>query len=75
MRDPDMGEGALYEIEVAGCLHDDWSAWFESQIVKSERENKTTIVADLPDQAALYGLLAKVRDLGMTLLSVNRRIE
>ncbi len=70
-----MGQGGVYVIRAAGCLHGDWSEWFDAQVSVSESENTTTITARLPDQAALYGTLAKVRDLGMVLLSVNRCID
>jgi hypothetical protein len=70
-----MGQGGVYVIRAAGCLHGDWSEWFDAQVIICESENTTTITAQLPDQAALYGLLVKVRDLGMDLLSVNRRID
>jgi hypothetical protein len=70
-----MGQGGVYVIRAAGCLYGDWSEWFDAQVIICESENTTTITAQLPDQAALYGLLVKVRDLGMDLLSVNRRID
>lgn len=69
-----MNDEAVYEIQIAGRLHDGWSEWFEGDILASEKEDITIIVANLRDQAALYGLLAKVRDLGVVLLSVNRRL-
>lgn len=66
-----MGEGGVYVIRAAGCLHGDWSEWFDAQVTICESDSTTTITAQLPDQAALYGLLAKVRDLGMDLLSLD----
>ncbi len=70
-----MGEVTVYVIQAAGCLDGDWSEWFDAQVSTNQAENTTTITAHLPDQAALYGLLAMLRDLGMALLSVNRRID
>jgi hypothetical protein len=70
-----MGGGGVYRIQVAGCLSEDWSDWLGGQVMASERENTTTITANLPDQAALHGLLARVRDLGLILLSVERRMD
>jgi hypothetical protein len=70
-----MSQGGVYEIRAAGCLHGDWSEWFDAQVSTCAVENTTTITAKLPDQAALYGLLAMLRDLGMALLSVNRLVD
>jgi len=49
-----------------------WSAWFEGLRVTSDEHGQTTIAGPVTDQAALHGLLAKVRDLGLPLLSVRR---
>jgi hypothetical protein len=61
----------LYEIRVEGCLTEEWSGWFEGLSIQQENDG-TLLAGPLPDQAALYGLLKKVRDLGLTLVSVNR---
>jgi hypothetical protein len=53
-------------------LDDRWSAWFEGLRVTSDDHGETTIAGPVADQAALHGLLAKVRDLGLPLLSVRR---
>ncbi len=65
---------ALYEIEVEGYLDDRWSEWFdEMQITHHEANVAVTILTgEITDQTALYGLLDKVRDLGLVLLSVKR---
>jgi hypothetical protein len=64
-------EPARYELRVRGVLEPHWSAWFEGlQVTSDHRE--TTIAGPVTDQAALHGLLAKVRDLGLELLSVRR---
>jgi hypothetical protein len=61
-----------YEIRVNGVLDGGWSAWFDGLRVTSDEHGQTTIAGPVTDQAALHGLLAKVRDLGLELLSVRR---
>jgi hypothetical protein len=63
---------ADYEIRVRGVLDSRWSAWFEDLRLTSDEAGQTTIAGPVVDQAALHGLLAKVRDLGLELLSVRR---
>ena len=65
-------EPARYELRVKGALDDRWSAWFDGLQVSSDQAGRTTIAGPVADQAALHGLLAKVRDLGLELLSVRR---
>jgi hypothetical protein len=60
-----------YEIRVAGVLDGRWSAWFDGLEVTGDESGATTISGPVVDQAALHGLLAKVRDLGLELLSVR----
>jgi hypothetical protein len=62
---------ARYEIRVEGVLDQRWTAWFEALQVTSEG-SQTVISGPLPDQPALHGVLIKVRDLGMCLISVRR---
>jgi hypothetical protein len=61
-----------YEIRVNGVLGSRWSAWFDGLQVTSDEHGQTTIAGPVADQAALHGLLAKIRDLGLELLSVRR---
>ena len=61
-----------YEIRVRGVLDGGWSAWFDGLQVTSDDRGQTTIAGPVTDQAALHGLLAKVRDLGLELLEVRR---
>jgi hypothetical protein len=61
-----------YEIRVKGVLDSRWSAWFDGLQVSSDDGDVTTIAGKVRDQAALHGLLAKVRDLGLELLAVDR---
>ncbi len=65
-------EPARYELRVRGVLEPHWSAWFEGLQVTSDERGQTLIAGPVTDQAALHGLLAKVRDLGLELLSVRR---
>jgi hypothetical protein len=65
------GGPAQYEIRVQGVLDSWWAAWFDGLQLSSEGE-ETVISGLLADQPALHGLLAKVRDLGLCLISVRR---
>jgi hypothetical protein len=60
-----------YEIRVEGVLDARWSDWFEGLEVTSDESGQTTISGPVADQAALHGLLARVRDLGLKLISVH----
>ncbi len=61
-----------YEIRVNGVLGSGWSAWFDGLEVTSDDRGQTTIAGPIADQAALHGLLAGIRDLGLDLLLVRR---
>jgi hypothetical protein len=61
----------IYEIRVAGHLSPQWMDWFEGLTVTLEETGNTLLSGPVADQAALYGLLKKVRDTGLTLLAVN----
>jgi hypothetical protein len=65
------GRPARYEIRVDGVLDDRWADWFGGLQVTSDG-TQTVISGLLPDQPALHGLLAKIRDLGLSLVSVRR---
>ncbi len=60
-----------YEIRVAGHLSANWAARFEGLSMRHEAEGETVLSGSL-DQAALHGVLVKIRDLGLNLISVNR---
>ena len=60
-----------YEIRIKGHLDDRWADWFEGLAITLEENGNTLLSGPVTDQAALHGLLKKVRDLGMPLLSVN----
>jgi len=59
-----------YEIRIKGHLDDKWAGWFEGLSITREDNGDTRITGPVVDQAALHGLLRKVRDLGLPLLSV-----
>ena len=62
---------AVYQIRLEGHLNSQWSRWFEGLTITLEENGTTLLMGSVVDQAALHGLLKKVRDLGMQLLSVN----
>jgi len=59
-----------YEIRVQGQLDSHWNSWFEGLALTLLENGETLITGPIPDQAALHGILAKIRDLGLQLLSV-----
>jgi hypothetical protein len=60
-----------YEIRLKGHLEDRWAEWFEGLTITLEEDGDTLLTGPVADQAALYGLLKKVRNLGMPLVSVS----
>ena len=76
MPDGDSGERdanrpMVCEIRIKGHLGRQWEEWFTGLAILLEEDGNTLLTGPVMDQAALYGLLKKVRDLGMPLLSVN----
>ena len=65
-------EGGRCEIRVEGHLDPRWAAWFDGLSLSHERDGTTAICGPVADQAALHGLLQKVRDLGLPLIAVTR---
>lgn len=61
-----------YEFRVNGYLTENWSDWFAGLEVIHEPDQTTRLVGILPDQSALHGVLAKIRDLRLNLISVNQ---
>ena len=61
-----------YRIRIAGHLDPAWTAWFDDLTLTQEDDGTTELVGPLSDQSALYGLLARLRDLGATLLMVEQ---
>jgi hypothetical protein len=68
---PGPPTSADYELRIAGHLDGRWSAWFGGLTLRCEDDGTTTLRGAVADQAELHGLLAKVRDLGATLVSVT----
>lgn len=62
------------EICIEGQLDETWSEWFEGFTLSHTKQNQTILVGEFPDQAALYGLITKLRDLGLNLISVNPQL-
>jgi hypothetical protein len=62
----------LYQIRIKGHLADRWSPWFDGLTITLEQSGDTLLTGPVADQAALHGLLRKVRDCGLPLISVNR---
>jgi hypothetical protein len=71
MNDLPTSTAQNYEIRLKGHLDERWTEWFEGLSITLE-ENDTLLTGPVVDQAALHGLLRKVRDLGLLLISVNR---
>ena len=63
---------SIYEIRVVGHLEAHWSAWFDGLSLNRKADGTTSIQGPLADQSALHGVLQKVRDLGLELVSVTR---
>jgi hypothetical protein len=61
-----------YEIRIKGHLDNRWADWFEGLTITLEADAETWLTGPVADQAALHGLLRKIRDLGMPLISVKR---
>ena len=62
----------IYQIRIEGHLGPRWSGWFEGLTITPEGDGETLLTGPVADQAALHGLLRKVRDLGMPLISAIR---
>lgn len=70
--DQNAGQPIIYEIRIAGHLNPQWTGSFGDMSITLLAEGDTLLTGPALDQAALYGLLKKVRNLGLPLLSVNR---
>jgi hypothetical protein len=62
----------LYRIRVEGVLEPTWSEWLDGMTISQEPGGVTILSGSIRDQAELFGLLTKVRDMGLSLISVNR---
>jgi hypothetical protein len=65
-------KGEILEIRVRGILDEKWSDWFDGLAIIPQTNGETLMTGPVIDQAALHGLLNKIRDIGLPLLSVNR---
>jgi hypothetical protein len=70
-RRPGSHAPAFYELRVKGHLDESWSTWFGGMALVRADDGTTVLRGSVADQAALHGLIAKVRDLGTTLISVE----
>jgi len=68
----DSSQPLIYQIRLRGHLDSQWTDWFGGLSITLEEDGDTLLTGPVIDQAALHGLLKKVRDLGMPLVSVNR---
>ena len=62
----------VYQIRVKGILDEKWSDWFDGLTITPQANSETLMTGPVVDQAALHGLLNKIRDIGLPLLSLNR---
>jgi hypothetical protein len=65
-----MKPAAIYIIRIKGHLDDDWSDWFDGMAIQPEPSGETSIAGPVRDQAALVGLINRIYDLGLVLISV-----
>lgn len=70
--EPEVTKPIIYQIRVEGHLGRQWASWFGGLALTPESNGDTTLTGPIVDQAALYGLLKKLRDLGIPLVAVGR---
>ncbi len=68
-----MDDPAYYEIRVAEPLDKRWNQWFDDLEIIGSEDGETVLRGQIADQPALFGVLGRVRDLGLTLISVQRQ--
>ena len=73
MSDRDRNERAYYMISVRGVMDVDWARWFEGFTVTSGSAGTTILSGEVIDRAAFYGHMSRARDLGLTIVAVERR--
>ncbi len=62
----------IYEIRIQGHLPDKWEVWFEGLSIRRESDGTTTLHGPVTDQSALHSILLKIRNVNLSLISVNR---
>lgn len=68
----DPSQLTIYQIRIEGHLDDQWTSWFGGMTITLEENGDTLLTGPVADQAALFGLLKKIRDLGLPLISIDR---
>jgi hypothetical protein len=68
---PDVNQPMVYQIRIKGHLSPQWTDWFDGLTITLDEDGDTILTGPVIDQAALHGLLKKIRDLGMPLLSIT----
>jgi hypothetical protein len=71
-RKSDPSQPMVYQIRLKGHLGDQWTGWFEDMTITLDENGETLLTGPVVDQAALFGLLKKLRDVGIPLVSINR---
>jgi len=67
-----MDRAAIYQIRIEGHLGERWSDWFEGLAICNLPDNQATLTGAINDQAALFGVLTRIHDLNLILVSVER---
>jgi len=70
-KEQNIPEEEIYQIKIKGFLDDKWSDWFDGFTITHQGESETLLIGPVRDQGALHGMLAKIRDLGLPLISVE----
>lgn len=65
----------IYELQIKGHLDDRWSDWLGGLAIERQEDGTTVLVGPVVDQAALYGVIIRIRDLGLSLLSVSQVVK
>ena len=71
-QNPEAGESPKYEIRIKGRLRPEWEEWFWGFTITEKANGDTVLSGEVQDQAELFGLLHKIRDLGLSLLSLRQ---
>lgn len=68
----EVDRSGIYQIRVKGVLNENWSDWFDGLSISPQASGETLLTGPVRDQSALHGILVKIRDLGLDLLSVTQ---